>query len=176
MCHRFHTGSTYFIATTYTKEVLGHLIGCNYVRMNVVSSARSCVQSGLTPIHVAAFMGHLNIVLLLLQNGASPDVSNIVSGGGKFRVGGDSCGNALMMVYVCAAWGNSFAHGSQGGSGGGGQVSAEERGAGGRHGTGRTALMTATRSSNTLFSGVMICSFRRTRLHFTLRPVWEKRR
>lgn len=24
-------------------------------------------------------MGHLNIVLLLLQNGASPDVSNIVS-------------------------------------------------------------------------------------------------
>lgn len=36
-------------------------------------------QSGLTPIHVAAFMGHLNIVLLLLQNGASPDVSNIVS-------------------------------------------------------------------------------------------------
>lgn len=37
------------------------------------------VKSGLTPIHVAAFMGHLNIVLLLLQNGASPDVSNIVS-------------------------------------------------------------------------------------------------
>lgn len=37
------------------------------------------LQSGLTPIHVAAFMGHLNIVLLLLQNGASPDVSNIVS-------------------------------------------------------------------------------------------------
>lgn len=41
----------------------------------------SSVQSGLTPIHVAAFMGHLNIVLLLLQNGASPDVSNIVSNG-----------------------------------------------------------------------------------------------
>lgn len=37
-----------------------------------------CSQSGLTPVHVAAFMGHLNIVLLLLQNGASPDVSNIV--------------------------------------------------------------------------------------------------
>lgn len=41
--------------------------------------AAFCPQSGLTPIHVAAFMGHLNIVLLLLQNGASPDVSNIVS-------------------------------------------------------------------------------------------------
>lgn len=40
----------------------------------------SLLQSGLTPIHVAAFMGHLNIVLLLLQNGASPDVRNIVSG------------------------------------------------------------------------------------------------
>lgn len=39
------------------------------------------VQSGLTPIHVAAFMGHLNIVLLLLQSGASPDVRNIVSTG-----------------------------------------------------------------------------------------------
>ena len=38
-----------------------------------------CVfQSGLTPVHVAAFMGHLNIVLLLLQNGASADISNIV--------------------------------------------------------------------------------------------------
>lgn len=42
---------------------------------------RVWIQSGLTPIHVAAFMGHLNIVLLLLQNGASPDVSNIVSYG-----------------------------------------------------------------------------------------------
>lgn len=41
------------------------------------------MQSGLTPIHVAAFMGHLNIVLLLLQNGASPDVSNIVSEGNE---------------------------------------------------------------------------------------------
>lgn len=43
------------------------------------NKAAFCPQSGLTPIHVAAFMGHLNIVLLLLQNGASPDVSNIVS-------------------------------------------------------------------------------------------------
>lgn len=48
----------------------------------------SCVQSGLTPIHVAAFMGHLNIVLLLLQNGASADVSNIVSNGKEANVTG----------------------------------------------------------------------------------------
>lgn len=38
-----------------------------------------CPQSGLTPVHVAAFMGHLNIVLLLLQNGTCPDATNIVS-------------------------------------------------------------------------------------------------
>lgn len=37
-----------------------------------------CVQSGLTPLHVAAFMGHLNIVKNLLQRGASPNASNVV--------------------------------------------------------------------------------------------------
>lgn len=36
-------------------------------------------QSGLTPLHVAAFMGHLPIVKTLLQRGASPNVSNVVS-------------------------------------------------------------------------------------------------
>lgn len=36
-------------------------------------------QSGLTPLHVAAFMGHLHIVKTLLQRGASPNVSNVVS-------------------------------------------------------------------------------------------------
>ncbi|KAI4832223.1 hypothetical protein KUCAC02_015197 [Chaenocephalus aceratus] len=41
------------------------------------ASIQAITESGLTPIHVAAFMGHLNIVLLLLQNGASPDVRNI---------------------------------------------------------------------------------------------------
>lgn len=35
-------------------------------------------QSGLTPLHVASFMGHLNIVKILLQKGASPSVSNVV--------------------------------------------------------------------------------------------------
>lgn len=48
---------------------------CSFTSLSFTS------QSGLTPIHVAAFMGHLNIVLLLLQNGASPDVRNIVSCG-----------------------------------------------------------------------------------------------
>lgn len=40
-----------------------------------------CSQSGLTPLHVAAFMGHLNIVKNLLQRGASPNASNVVSTG-----------------------------------------------------------------------------------------------
>lgn len=30
-------------------------------------------QSGLTPLHVASFMGCMNIVLYLLQKGSSPD-------------------------------------------------------------------------------------------------------
>lgn len=47
--------------------------------IDLFSFSSSSHQSGLTPIHVAAFMGHLNIVLLLLQNGASPDIRNIVS-------------------------------------------------------------------------------------------------
>uniref|UniRef100_A0A3Q3GL98 Ankyrin 1 n=1 Tax=Kryptolebias marmoratus TaxID=37003 RepID=A0A3Q3GL98_KRYMA len=34
-------------------------------------------QSGLTPLHVASFMGHLNIVKILLQKGASPSASNV---------------------------------------------------------------------------------------------------
>uniref|UniRef100_G1TG85 Ankyrin 1 n=1 Tax=Oryctolagus cuniculus TaxID=9986 RepID=G1TG85_RABIT len=34
-------------------------------------------QSGLTPLHVASFMGHLPIVKTLLQRGASPNVSNV---------------------------------------------------------------------------------------------------
>ncbi|TSL34538.1 Ankyrin-2 [Bagarius yarrelli] len=59
-------------------------IACKKNRVKVMellvkygASIQAITESGLTPIHVAAFMGHLSIVLLLLQNGASPDVSNI---------------------------------------------------------------------------------------------------
>lgn len=38
------------------------------------------MQSGLTPIHVAAFMGHENIVHALTHHGASPNTTNVVSG------------------------------------------------------------------------------------------------
>lgn len=37
------------------------------------------LQSGLTPIHVAAFMGHDDIVHQLISHGASPNTSNVVS-------------------------------------------------------------------------------------------------
>ncbi len=45
---------------------------------------QSCIflylwQSGLTPIHVAAFMGHENIVTQLTNHGASPNTMNVVS-------------------------------------------------------------------------------------------------
>jgi len=36
-----------------------------------------CVQSGLTPLHVAAFMGHMNVVLFLLQHGANPNSTTV---------------------------------------------------------------------------------------------------
>ena len=39
-----------------------------------------CLQSGLTPIHVAAFMGHENIVNSLTHHGASPNTTNVVGG------------------------------------------------------------------------------------------------
>lgn len=54
---------------------------CYYcvTQLRVSAPSPLSLQSGLTPIHVAAFMGHLSIVLLLLQNGASPDIRNIVS-------------------------------------------------------------------------------------------------
>lgn len=54
------------------------------------SSLYVCVfsKSGLTPLHVASFMGHLSIVKILLQKGASPSASNVVS----FHPDPGSCG------------------------------------------------------------------------------------
>lgn len=34
-------------------------------------------QSGLTPLHVASFMGCMNIVIYLLQHEASPDIPTV---------------------------------------------------------------------------------------------------
>lgn len=47
--------------------------------MRLQRSPFSSEQSGLTPLHVASFMGHLNVVKILLQKGASPSASNVVS-------------------------------------------------------------------------------------------------
>ena len=35
-------------------------------------------QSGLTPLHVAAFMGNINIVMYLIKNGGGVDETNVV--------------------------------------------------------------------------------------------------
>jgi len=34
-------------------------------------------QSGLTPLHVASFMGHLDIVNFLLQHGCDPNATTV---------------------------------------------------------------------------------------------------
>ena len=39
------------------------------------SSHASNRESGLTPLHVASFMGCMNIAIFLLQNGAKPDAT-----------------------------------------------------------------------------------------------------
>uniref|UniRef100_A0A1A8V4Z9 Ankyrin 3b n=1 Tax=Nothobranchius furzeri TaxID=105023 RepID=A0A1A8V4Z9_NOTFU len=41
------------------------------------ASIQAVTESGLTPIHVAAFMGHENIVHQLINHGASPNTSNV---------------------------------------------------------------------------------------------------
>lgn len=37
----------------------------------------NCLQSGLTPLHVASFMGGMNIVIFLLQHEANPDLPTV---------------------------------------------------------------------------------------------------
>jgi len=36
-----------------------------------------CLQSGLTPLHVAAFMGHMSILLYLIQHGAGINTTTV---------------------------------------------------------------------------------------------------
>jgi ankyrin repeat protein len=44
----------------------------------IVLSHFYCIfQSGLTPLHVASFMGHMNIVVLLIQHGANTDCQTV---------------------------------------------------------------------------------------------------
>lgn len=41
------------------------------------SGIQATTESGLTPLHVAAFMGCMNIVIYLLQHEANPDVPTV---------------------------------------------------------------------------------------------------
>lgn len=63
-------------------------------------SVSSAEQSGLTPLHVASFMGHLNIVKILLQKGASPSASNVV--GFLFRISSEAQITAHPCVHDVA--------------------------------------------------------------------------
>ena len=47
---------------------------CN---VSLYQSDARVAQSGLTPLHVASFMGCMNIVIYLLQHGAAADVPTV---------------------------------------------------------------------------------------------------
>lgn len=42
-----------------------------------VEGIGATTESGLTPLHVASFMGCMNIVIYLLQHDANPDVPTV---------------------------------------------------------------------------------------------------
>lgn len=44
---------------------------------NIVAGIGATTESGLTPLHVASFMGCMNIVIYLLQHDASPDIPTV---------------------------------------------------------------------------------------------------
>lgn len=106
-------------------------------------------------------MGHLSIVLLLLQNGASPDIRNIVSDRFYMKeyrkcdvIYSQNLGSTSMLFAVlkqplnaqncCVltpAWGDGTPHGSTRRSDGGGSLFAEEWSVSGRHGPGPSAVV-----------------------------------
>lgn len=45
--------------------------------MKYHASIEATTESGLSPLHVASFMGAINIVIYLLQQGANPDVATV---------------------------------------------------------------------------------------------------
>ena len=66
-----------------------------------ISLPSGLFQSGLTPLHVASFMGHLPIVKSLLQREASPNVSNVVSPWAETALAGDQ---GLRGVHALLSW------------------------------------------------------------------------
>lgn len=63
-------------ATTEVTFLLGKFIFENLIRY-LHCFFFFFIQSGLTPLHVAAFMGCMNIVVYLIQHGASPDQKTV---------------------------------------------------------------------------------------------------
>lgn len=44
---------------------------------HLVNLMRVFVKSGLTPLHVAAYMGHNQVILFLIQRGADPNAQTV---------------------------------------------------------------------------------------------------
>lgn len=105
-------------------------------------------------------MGHLNIVLLLLQNGASPDVRNIVSA--QKNRNQNLCSTQRIdlrprrAVLFSTAGGDSAAHGSTSRSDGSGALFAEEWSAGGRHGQGESRQWNQSKTHVIVTSGAFL--------------------
>lgn len=49
----------------------------SYREVEILTDNTCVLQSGLTPLHVASFMGCMNIVIFLLQHEANPDVPTV---------------------------------------------------------------------------------------------------
>lgn len=58
-----------------TLGIYSKIHDCKYMKINNMIHIFS--QSGLTPLHVASFMGCMNIVIYLLQHEASPDIPTV---------------------------------------------------------------------------------------------------
>jgi len=64
---------TYYVS--YLFLTLTRIYNCKYAKISNIMYIFS--QSGLTPLHVASFMGCMNIVIYLLQHEASPDIPTV---------------------------------------------------------------------------------------------------
>lgn len=65
----------YFLFSFITLYYLLHYILLTFIWKLTISYI--FFQSGLTPLHVASFMGCMNIVIYLLQHEASPDIPTV---------------------------------------------------------------------------------------------------
>lgn len=61
------------------------------------------LQGGQTPMHVATYYGNVTLVLILLQHGGSPDITNVVSLY-VFQNKNSECFLLFLFGYGCYLW------------------------------------------------------------------------